>query len=411
MLNLGLLLGAAGVCCALQPEEVLLIANRNAAESLALARYYQQKRQIPPTNLLTVRMGDTEDCSREEYLQQLVLPLREFLKKRTVLPPIKCLVLFYGLPLRVAAPELSHTDWKRLEELKFEKREIDWQLDQRPELAAEERQRLAGQAGRLEQRIKQLDRRDQLAALDSELALVLNDNYPLERWLLNPYFVGFQKLSDRPQLAKQQVLLVARLDGPTPAIVRRMIADSLQAEAEGLRGRVYFDARWPQPAEQDRLKGYALYDNSLHRAARQAKKLTRMPVVIDQQERLFQSGEAPLAALYSGWYSLAKYVDAFEWQPGAVAYHIASAECVTLKRAGSQLWCKRLLEDGVAATVGPVAEPYVYGFPLPEPFFTYLLDGYYTLVESYFLSLPYLSWQMVLIGDPLYRPFRNRLRQ
>jgi len=65
------------------------------------------------------------------------------------------------------------------------------------------------------------------------------------------------------------------------------------------------------------------------------------------------------------------------------------------------------LEDGAAAVIGPVAEPYVQAFPVPELFFNFLTDGYYTLVEAYFLSLPYLSWQMVLVGDPLYRPFKN----
>ena len=48
-------------------------------------------------------------------------------------------------------------------------------------------------------------------------------------------------------------------------------------------------------------------------------------------------------------------------------------------------------------------------FPVPEVFFSVLIDGYYTLAEAYFLSLPYLSWQMVLVGDPLYRPFMNRV--
>ena len=31
--------------------------------------------------------------------------------------------------------------------------------------------------------------------------------------------------------------------------------------------------------------------------------------------------------------------------------------------------------------------------------------GKLSLAECYLLSLPYLSWKMVLIGDPLYRPF------
>jgi uncharacterized protein (TIGR03790 family) len=200
-------------------------------------------------------------------------------------------------------------------------------------------------------------------------------------------------------------MMVGRLDAPTPEIVRRMINDSLQAEAVGLQGNAYFDARWPLRKEKN-LHGYPLYDASLHRAAEATKRLGRLAVTLDEQESLMAPGSAPDAALYCGWYSLGKYVDAFEWRPGAIAYHIASVECETLKKMGSQVWCKRLLEDGVAATIGPVAEPYLEAFPLPELFFGFLFDGHYTLAESYFLSLPFLSWQMVLIGDPLYRPFR-----
>ena len=64
-----------------------------------------------------------------------------------------------------------------------------------------------------------------------------------------------------------------------------------------------------------------------------------------------------------------------------------------------------MLEEGAAAVLGPVNEPYVQAFPVPELFFRFLLDGYWTLSESYALSEPFLSWQMILIGDPLYRPF------
>ena len=37
-----------------------------------------------------------------------------------------------------------------------------------------------------------------------------------------------------------------------------------------------------------------------------------------------------------------------------------------------------------------------------------LYEGRSTLAESYALSQPFWSWQMVLIGDPLYSPFKNR---
>jgi len=120
---------------------------------------------------------------------------------------------------------------------------------------------------------------------------------------------------------------------------------------------------------------------------------------------LFEKGECRDTALYCGWYSLARYVDAFSFSPGAVGYHIASGECTTLKQPGSQVWCKRMLEEGVAATLGPVGEPYVNAFPVPEVFFQVLTNGYLCLAECYQVSLPFLSWKMILIGDPLYRPF------
>ena len=128
-------------------------------------------------------------------------------------------------------------------------------------------------------------------------------------------------------------------------------------------------------------------------------------------EKLFQPGDCPDAALYCGWYSLGKYVDAFTWRKGAVAYHIASSECATLKQKGSQVWCKRMLEEGAAAVIGPVDEPYVQAFPVPEVFFGLLVEGSLTLAECYAAGTPWLSWRMVLIGDPLYRPFVNAGRK
>ena len=44
---------------------------------------------------------------------------------------------------------------------------------------------------------------------------------------------------------------------------------------------------------------------------------------------------------------------------------------------------------------------------MPELFFALLLDGRLTLAEVYAFSKPFWSWQMVLIGDPLYRPFKG----
>jgi uncharacterized protein (TIGR03790 family) len=185
-----------------------------------------------------------------------------------------------------------------------------------------------------------------------------------------------------------------------------MIDDTLSAEKKGLQGTAYFDARWSEP-EKRQTSGYAFYDQSIHRAASLFKQRNIMPVVLNDKQALFQPGDCPDAAIYCGWYSLKKYIDAFEWKPGAIGYHIASFECATLKEHDSHVWCKKMIEKGVVATLGPVAEPYVEAFPPPEIFFNLLIDGRLTLVECFAASNPLLSWKMVLIGDPLYRPFKN----
>jgi hypothetical protein len=66
-----------------------------------------------------------------------------------------------------------------------------------------------------------------------------------------------------------------------------------------------------------------------------------------------------------------------------------------------------MIEEGVAATIGPVSEPYLTAFPLPDVFFPLLMSGKLTLLETYFRSTPYISWRLIVIGDPLYTPFKN----
>ena len=199
-------------------------------------------------------------------------------------------------------------------------------------------------------------------------------------------------------------LMVSRLDGPSPEIVKRIIDDAIKTEETGLAGTAYFDARYAEPKD-NKTSGSGLYDQSIHRAARLLKETATMPVVLDDESALFQPGACPNAALYCGWYSHHQYIDSFTWQSGSVGYHIASSECGTLKGKKSQVWCKRMLDEGITATLGPIGEPYVQAFPLPEVFFGLLIQGDHTLAECYALSNPFLSWRMVLIGDPLYRPF------
>ncbi len=399
------LLGFSSLPCqALEPAEILVLANRQADRSVGLAKYYMKKRKIPPQNLIKLWVTEKETCSRSDYEKKVAIPVRRLLEQKAEEWRIRCLVIMYGLPLKVAAPSMTAAEKKILDKLKQKQKTLTVQLLSTINLAEKKQTRLKRKLESINKIISNFKKStDKGASLDSEITLVLKKSYPIAGWVQNPYFAGFKGIN--LPIEKENILMVSRLDGPSDEIVKRIIDDSITTEQKGLKGTAYFDARWPDPGNK-KLTGYAFYDQSIYRAADRVKKSGLMPVNIETTKELFSPGACPNAALYCGWYSLARYIDAFVWHPGAVGYHIASSECTTLKRKNSHVWCKMMLEKGVAATIGPVEEPYVQAFPVPEIFFGFLADGHLSLAECYLISTPFLSWKMVLIGDPLYRPFK-----
>ena len=387
----------------LRPDQVLVVANKYMPHSVDLARYYMKRRAIPPENLVKLDTTDSETIAREDYEKEIASPVRKFLTKND--PDGKkfaCIVLMYGIPLRVQPPELSGKEQAHLDGLRKARSDLEQKTRLLEKSSPEEAKRARDEASKLDQQIRRADKSNCVASVDSEIALVMEKPYPLDGWLLSRFFLDFRGREDAKM--PQRVLLTSRLDGPTEAIVRRIIDDSLETEERGLSGTAYFDAQYPDKGEKS-TSFSAAYDRAIHDAARVVEKSGRMKVVLDEKGKLFQPGEAPNAALYCGWYSYGRYVDAFTWARGAVGFHVASAECTTLKDKASTVWCKVMLEKGVAATLGPVTEPYLQAFPRPEVFFSCLVNGF-ALGQCYAISNPFWSWQMVLIGDPLYRPFK-----
>ncbi|WP_218932243.1 TIGR03790 family protein [Adhaeretor mobilis] len=262
----------------------------------------------------------------------------------------------------------------------------------------------------IDKQLKTVTKNETNSSFDSELSLVLwrDDDYQLLRWqpnYLRPEYDNSQLRDSYP------TLMVARLDAPTLELAKGLIDTAIKIEKEGLQGKVYLDARGIGKLDQSNVSpgSYADYDRALLITAKGLKEQTNLDVTLNEKSELFQPGDCPDAALYCGWYSLGKYVDAFDWNPGAVAYHLASGEATTLRKKDSQVWCKRLLEDGVCVTIGPTYEPYLVAFPRPNEFFALLVQGDLSLVECYYRTKPFNSWMMTLIGDPLYRPFANRI--
>ncbi len=385
---------AAAVCLgggnasALEPREVAILANADLPASLDVAQRYRQLRHIPQGNLLALPLPKGETISREQYVRQIADPLRDWLA-RPELAQIRCLLLVYGVPLRIRSTYPESEEHDRVEK-------IDARLDR-----LEVESPLAPEIERLRRRRIELRRlgRSDLAAVDSELTL-LRIPHALRGWLPNPLFQAEIQPPQQVQLPPGG-LFTARLDGPTPALAIALAERAIAAEAQPPRGRIYIDAR-------GLTKGnYAPFDEAMRRAAKLLRPLP-YPVTLEDTKRLFGPGECPDALLYYGWYRLRHYRDAFDWAPGAIGVHLASGEAVSLHRG--DYWCPRMIADGVTATVGPVAEPYASAFPPADLFLPRLADGQYTLVEDYFLTLPHLSWRMVLVGDPLYRPFLKRQR-
>ena len=311
----------------------------------------------------------------------------------------------YGMPLRVTAPEIGPDDKRQIAALEQRREETRRRIEALPAGAKEEKERLAKDLAAVDAEIAVLKKSDHSASVDSEIALVAAGDYPLAGWVPNPFFMGNRKRSiGHRQIAGAHGEPPGRADREDRAAHHRRFAGGRKAGA-------YPERPISTPAGRSRPKRRRAATSSTMRPSTGPRGA--LPRAAGCRSRsipprgFFSPATARMPLCTAAGTAWRKYVDAFTWKPGAVAYHIASSECATLKQKGSRVWCKRMLEEGAAAVIGPVEEPYVEAFPVPEIFFALLVDGYLTLAECYAAGTPWLSWRMVLIGDPLYRPFAN----
>jgi hypothetical protein len=111
--------------------------------------------------------------------------------------------------------------------------------------------------------------------------------------------------------------------------------------------------------------------------------------------------------LYFGWYAQdlngPMALPGFRFPAGAIALHIHSSSAQTL-RSTTAGWCGPLVGRGVTATFGNVFEPYLEFTLQPQMLLRALMKGR-NLGDAAFYATPALSWETIVIGDPLYRPF------
>lgn len=398
------------MCCGealgLEPDEILVIANKDIAESVRIAQYYCSQRDIPNSNILALPLGaDLENMiSREDYEELLVRPIRQQFFTHQLLGKIKCLLTIYGVPIKVGKRGTladKKDELRELEELaEQEKRKIErlrqdnWSNSRAYKLAQDG-------LTQFQLKIDRINGKETNASVDSELSMVLFDNYDLYRWQPNFLNETLNTGAIDASSLRLGTLMVSRLGGPGDEVTKGLIDKSIRAEKAGLKGIAYIDSRGIISKSL-----YGRFDQSLRDLAILTKSETKMSVEEERTAELFAPGSCPQTAIYCGWYSVKKYVDAFDFVDGAIGFHIASFEAVNLRDPNSSQWCPAMLRNGITATLGPVAEPYLHTFPEPCAFFKELYEGK-CLVEAYYNTKPFNSWQLVLIGDPLYKPFRK----
>jgi len=367
-------------------DQIVVVANRNIPESIELAKYYMDARDIPESHLCLLDLPDSEILSRQKYESDLRDPLLNFLRRqklieqvkrnpaevnlheshwRTLSSSIRYIVSIYGVPLKIA-----DTRW-RITRL-------------------------------IEDRLRRFQDRDS-AAVDSELTMLLYDNYPLKGPQSNPLF-NHHFLTELDS-ANSPFLIAARLDAPEPKQVRKMVDDALWAERYGLLGRAYFDSRGIKSG------GYYIGDYWLNEAYERFAR-EGYECILDKSDYVWGVG-FPMdhAVIYMGWY--AKNVvgpfmrEDFRFQRGAVAYHIHSSSAVSLK-TDSAFWAGPLLARGAAVTIGAVSEPFLGFTPQLNLFADRLCSGR-DFGSSVYMSLSSVSWAVTVVGDPLFTPFKYSL--
>ena len=347
--------------------ETVVVYNGVHPESKELADYYAKKRGIPQERLVGIECTREDSISRAEFENSVREPLQKVFESRgfwTVRPStnlepgpvvertkVRVLVLMHGIPFQIRRDQSE------------------------PEPSKEDE-----------------------SSVDSELALLGVPARGTVGAVVNPYHDQSMRFHQFP--GGVGMLLVGRLDGPNPDVVRRMIDDSIAIEEQGLLGRAVIDM-----AKKD--GAYARGETWLADTTKLFQE-RGVPVWLDRQTDLIRSDwPLPDTAFYFGWYASdvegAMKSAAFRFRRGAVACHIHSYSAGSL-RAPDRGWVGPLLSHGAAAALGNVYEPYLAMTVHLDLFARRLMDGF-TLAEAAWGATPVLSWMSVVVGDPLYRPY------
>jgi uncharacterized protein (TIGR03790 family) len=349
----------------LSHPEVLVVYNSNFTDSLNVANHYMSQRNIPnPSNLCGITPPATDVLSLSDYTTYVKTPIQNCLTNLGT-TKILYIVMTYLTPFGV------------------------------------------------------LDGPQGTAAIDSYLADIWN-KYASQPFLIVPsatqpyyadsqsqgnYYSPFQSFATYRANARNPLIYsVWRLDGPTAAIASALVDQAITAESNGgPSGQACIDETINPTTSAD--ASYRSGDWDLYQAA-QFLRSAGVTVTEDQLQTEFGTAPSPLTcpdtALYSGWYSLYNYNNAFTWQTGSIGWHLDSESALSPRTGPS--WVPNALAAGVAVTSGSVSEPYLQGLVRPGGTFRNLLEGA-SAGDAFLRNTRWLKWEIMYVGDPLYKPF------
>lgn len=351
------MLAAPGQAADVSPAaRVLLVVNDNSPVSRTIGEYYARRRGVPSQNVCHLRAPVSEEIGRGDY-DRLAFAVGACLRSRKLVESVYYVVTTLGDPLKITGS--------------------------------------FGPSG-------------EAASVDSELTLLYTEvkgaaAHRIAGSILNPYFRQSAIDFSHPQF---QMYLVTRLAAYDFEGVKAMID---RAMAAANRGKFVIDMSGGNAGDGDKWLRDA------------AAKLPKDRVALDETSRPLYDQTDVIG--YASWGSNDAHHNRrfpnFHWLPGAIATEFVSTDGRTFERppqtwvpsrkfdrpelsfAGSpQSLSADLILEGATGASGHVYEPYLNLTPRPD----LLLPAYYSgrnLAESFYLSIPTLSWQNIVLGDPL----------
>ena len=349
-------------------RNILLISNKQSDASIRIADHYAQVREIPADQRITLDLPVGDEISPRDYQLRIERPISGWFNRNSAQDRILYLVLTKGVPLRITGT--------------------------------------TGLQGTV-------------SSVDSELTLLYRKlsgrAVPPAGRIDNPYFLGANPIRTAKTFSHEQhdIFLVTRLDGYTTEDVIAMID---RGKAPTAQGRFILDMK---SAFTDKGNVW------LQAAADRLKELGHGDQVLLDTGSTVVTGQKQVVGYYSwGSNDPAVHQRTFDlsFVPGAIGAMFVSTDGRTFTappdkwnvgtwdkpetfHAGSpQSLAGDLIHAGITGVAGHVAEPYLDATIRPDILFPAYASGF-NLVESFYLAMPYLSWQTVVVGDPLCTPF------